>query len=550
MIHVLNHSYETWPPWFESRLPTAEECSPPSVLEERAARDPQGLFVVLEDGTVWSNQEMLDRVRETAHRLQTIGLMSGDRLLLWLPNGPDLLRYLFAAWALALTPVPINVALRGAPLGRVLDVADTSRMVCHAGLLARLQELTPERTPSFAHIIVIGPVGDAATAVGATLKAESPIASNVPAPQFILRQPWEVAAIIFSSGTTGTAKGVMAPFAQLWSLGRAFYGLLHSADRMLLMYPLFHVAALGAVFGTLAASATFALTESFRAAEFLDIVRRTGATSAPGLGRTFIDVLNKLPRRPDDADHSFRIVNVQSVNAAVREFSKRFGCQVFASYSMTETSGVCVGVPTAMKDGSIGRPRSGIEVRLVDEHDIEVPVGQPGEVILRAELPWVLNSGYFHNPTETATAWRNGWFHTGDVARRDSDGDLFYLDRSSDVIRRRSENISSVEIEAEVRQFPQVQDAAAIGVETASGEEEILLIVAPIPQAAIDPGELLHFLIARLPHFMVPRFVRIVPELPKTQTNRVQKGELRKAGLTPDCWDRENAGIRVRRDRL
>jgi crotonobetaine/carnitine-CoA ligase len=520
------------------------------VLAERASRDPQGIFVVLEDGSAWSNQDMLDRVRETARRLQTIGLVSGERLLLWLPNGPELLRYLLAAWALALTPVPINVALRGSPLGRVLDVADTPVMVCHARLLARLDELTPDRISRFSSIVVIDGLERAATAALSPLRTESSIPSDSPVPQFMLRQPWDVAAILFSSGTTGAAKGVMTPFAQLWSLGRVFYGLLERNDRMLLMYPLFHVAALGALFGTLAAGATFALTESFRASEFFDVVRRTGATSAPGLGRTFIDVLNKLPRRPDDADNPFRIINVQSVNAAVREFSERFGCEVFATYSMTETSGVCVGVPSAIKDGSIGRPRSGIEVRLVDEHDIEVPVGEAGEVILRAELPWVLNSGYFQDAKQTAEAWRNGWFHTGDVARQDSDGDLFFLDRSNDVIRRRSENISSIEIEAEVRQWPQVQDAAAVGVETAAGEEEILLIVAPMPETAIDPTELLRFLIARLPHFMVPRFVRIVRELPKTQTNRVQKSELRKAGITPDCWDREAAGIRVRRDRL
>ena len=539
----------TWPPWFEPRLPTAEECSPPCVLAERASRDPQGIFVVLEDGSAWSNQDMLDRVRETARRLQTIGLVSGERLLLWLPNGPELLRYLLAAWALALTPVPINVALRGSPLGRVLDVADTPVMVSMRDCWRVSMSSRPIELPVLQYRRDRWP---RARSDGGAVAAsnQSSIPSDSPVPQFMLRQPWDVAAILFSSGTTGAAKGVMTPFAQLWSLGRVFYGLLERNDRMLLMYPLFHVAALGALFGTLAAGATFALTESFRASEFFDVVRRTGATSAPGLGRTFIDVLNKLPRRPDDADNPFRIINVQSVNAAVREFSERFGCEVFATYSMTETSGVCVGVPSAIKDGSIGRPRSGIEVRLVDEHDIEVPVGEAGEVILRAELPWVLNSGYFQDAKQTAEAWRNGWFHTGDVARQDSDGDLFFLDRSNDVIRRRSENISSIEIEAEVRQWPQVQDAAAVGVETAAGEEEILLIVAPMPETAIDPTELLRFLIARLPHFMVPRFVRIVRELPKTQTNRVQKSELRKAGITPDCWDREAAGIRVRRDRL
>lgn len=197
----------------------------------------------------------------------------------------------------------------------------------------------------------------------------------------------------------------------------------------------------------------------------------------------------------------------------------------------------------------MGRPRSGIEVRLVDEHDREVPVGSPGEVVVRASLPWVLNAGYFRNPEATAQAWRNGWFHTGDIARRDAEGDLFYLDRSKDVIRRRSENISSVELEAAVRTHPAVQDAAAIGVDTPEGEE-VLVVVTPQPGQQIDPEHLLRFLIPRLPHFMVPRFVRVVDALPKTQTNRVQKAELRRQGLTVDCWDRERVGLSVKRQRL
>jgi crotonobetaine/carnitine-CoA ligase len=538
-----------WPPWFEPRLPTVEECTLPSVIAGRAARDMHGTLLVLDDGGVWSNRQALDRVIETAKRLRKSGVGTGDRVLLWLPNGPDLLRYLLAAWSIGATPMPINSALRGSPLSHAVGLADAKAMVVYPGLLPRLDVLGAEQLAGLTAIVVTGtqpPEGDE-FALRAQAEATIPV-EGIELEQHLC-QPWEIAAIIFSSGTTGVPKGVMVPFVQLWSLGQAFYGYLGPQDRMLLMYPLFHVAGLGALFGALSCGATLALTESFRAGDFLEVVRRTGATSTPGLGRTLVDAVNKSLQRSPDLSNSLRIINVQSVNPAVREFSSKLQCDVVPSYSMTETSGICVGVPGQAKDGSIGRPRSGLEVRLVDEHDLPVPRGQAGEIIVRAELPWVLNAGYFRNPQATAEAWRNGWFHTGDIAREDEDGDLYFLDRSRDVIRRRSENISSLEIEAEARQHPQVQDAAAIGVETQEGEE-VLLVIAPIAGATIDPADLLRFLIARLPHFMVPRFVRVVPELPKTQTNRVQKAELRREGLTAHCWDRESAGIRVRRERL
>lgn len=544
-----NWASGNWPAWFEPRLPAAGECSPVHALEQREQRDPDATFVVLEDGSEWSNGDMLRKVRETAAVLAAAGLVPGDRVLLWLPNGPDMLRYLFAAWTLGLTPVPLNVSLRGAPLANVLRTADTAIMVCHPSLVARLVELDSADAAALKTIVLPDIGGSAPRDERWKLLPEAQLAGGAVATAAHLSQPWEIAAIIFSSGTTGPSKGVQAPFAQLWSLGRAFYGFLQNDDRMLLLLPLFHVAALGALFGSMAAGATVALAESFRAQDFLDVVRRTRATSVPGLGRTLIDALNKAAPSPGDRDNPLRTVLVQSVNPAVRAFSERFGCNVIASYSMTETSCISIAPINTVKDGSIGRPRSGIEVRLVDQHDIEVPVGAPGEIVVRANDPWVLNAGYFRNAQATVQAWRNGWFHTGDIARQDADGDLYYLDRSKDVIRRRSENISSVELEAAVRQHPDVQDVAAIGVETPEGEE-VLVVVVPLPARAVDPEQLIRFLIPRLPHFMVPRFVRVVAELPKTQTNRVQKSELRSAGLAPGCWDREAAGIRVRRERL
>jgi len=543
---------QSWPEWFEPRLPGDAECSPAVVLRQRAESDPQGLFVKLEDGSPRTNLAAFVEMQRTARLLAGMGLKDRDRVVLWMPNGPDMLRYLLGCWVLGVTPVPLNVALLGAPLAHVLRTVESRVIVCHPALAPRLADVDPAVLSATSTLVSVEnstarQVGSLAVLSEADIE-QPPNDMAIGAPR--VAKPWDIAAIIFSSGTTGLAKGVQAPFGQLWTLGRAFYGWMQPDDRMLLALPLFHVAALGALFGALAARSSLALNEAFRAADFFDVLRRTGATTAPGLGRTLIDVLNKLPPRADDGDNPLRAITVQSSNAAVREFARRFQCRVIPSYSMTETSCIAIAEMDCEREGSLGRPRAGLEVRLVDAHDLEVPVGSPGEVIVRSSLPWTLNAGYFRNPEATTDAWRNGWFHTGDIARADADGYLYYMDRSKDVIRRRSENISSVEIEAEVRQHPDVQDVAAVGVETAGGEE-IMVVVAPRPDRSVDPLALTEFLVYRLPHFMVPRFVRVVAELPKTQgTARVQKADLRKAGVTSDTWDRETAGIRLQRPKL
>ena len=171
-------------------------------------------------------------------------------------------------------------------------------------------------------------------------------------------------------------------------------------------------------------------------------------------------------------------------------------------------------------------------------------------MILRSDAPWALNSGYFKNPEATAYAWRNGWFHTGDAFRRDVDGNFFFVDRIKDAIRRRGENISSFEVEAEILSHPAIRECAVVAVPNELAEDDVLAIVAPAPGAVVKPEELLAFLQARLAHFMVPRYVRIVAELPRTPTQKVEKYLLRQQAVTADTWDREKAGIRIKREKL
>ncbi|MCU0976601.1 MAG: AMP-binding protein, partial [Steroidobacteraceae bacterium] len=232
------------------------------------------------------------------------------------------------------------------------------------------------------------------------------------------------------------------------------------------------------------------------------------------------------------------------------EFHERFGADVYTIFNMTEISSPIVSAPNPAVRGTCGKVRPGVEVRLVDDNDCEVPAGAVGEMIIRTERPWAMNHGYYKNTDATARAWRNGWFHTGDAFRRDDEGNFFFVDRMKDAIRRRGENISSFEVEAEIVAFPAVREAAAVAVPSEFGEDEVMAVVAPAAGQQVDPVALIEFLRTRMAYFMIPRYIRVLAELPKTPTAKVMKAELRSQGVTPDTWDREKAGIRIGRDRI
>ena len=174
--------------------------------------------------------------------------------------------------------------------------------------------------------------------------------------------------------------------------------------------------------------------------------------------------------------------------------------------------------------------------------------GCAGELIIRTDRPWSLSHGYLGNPEATAAAWRNGWFHTGDGFRRDEEGNYFFVDRMKDAIRRRGENISSFELEAEICTHELVQEAAVVAVPSEMGEDEVLAVIATLPETELKPAELIEYLIPRLPYFMVPRYIRMVESLPKTPTQKVQKHLLREQGLTEETYDREAEGVVIKRD--
>ena len=236
----------------------------------------------------------------------------------------------------------------------------------------------------------------------------------------------------------------------------------------------------------------------------------------------------------------------------IAAFKQRFGIETLdQGYGQSEVLGLLhrpdEGQPH--KPGSLGQPLAGIEATLLDDDDREVAPGEVGEFCVRPTEPHVIFNGYFWNPEATLRATTNLWYHTGDLGRRDEDGDWFFVDRKADFIRYKGRNVSSFAVEAAVGAHPAVAECAAHGVRSAEleHEAEIKVCVVLKPGQTVAPEELARFVNDTAPYFFVPRYVEFVEELPRTPTARVQKYRLRDRGITPATWDAVAAGFVVHR---
>ena len=538
-------------PIHDARIPARDRVVTRDLMERWLRECPDKVYIKFADnGEQWTYRELRDKTIQTALGLQQLGVAQGDHVMVWLPNSREHIRVFYALNYLGAVCVPINTAYKGTVLAHVIDNSDARLAIVHTDLLARLHEVP---LAALTDVVVVGAEG-AVGAVG-TLTLHGYAQSLLPAggvlqPPARAIEPWDPMAIIYTSGTTGPSKGVLASYLHIFcNAGPETWPFVTGEDRFMVNMPLFHIGGMGVLWVMFVRGGSVSFIERFDTASFLDTVRATDTTAVFLLG-VMASFLDKLPARPDDADSPLRLAFMVPLAGDIPAFSRRFGCDIYTIFNMTEISTPIISEPNPTVRGTCGRQRAGVDVRLVDDHDCEVPVGTVGEMILRTDRPWGMNSGYYRNPQATAAAWRNGWFHTGDSFRKDADGYYYFVDRKKDAIRRRGENISSFEVEADVQAHPDVREVAAIGVPNALSEEDVMVVVAPMEGRSIDPAALLDFLRARMAHFMVPRYVRVLPELPKTPSSKVMKHELRQQGVTADTWDREQAGIQVKADRF
>jgi crotonobetaine/carnitine-CoA ligase len=534
-----------------SVMPPRERCVLPAMLDAQAERLGDKPLIIFDGDEQWSYATARQVSRGTAAALQKLGIQRGEPVLVWLPNTSDIVRVHFGLCYMGGIFVPINLALRGGTLEHIIRNSGARTIICHAQLLDRLAAV---KLGALERVVVFGGSPEAELPLeylpSDTLTGESADFEE-PSPPI---QPWEPHGIFYTSGTTGPSKGVITPHVHTAVMGRCALRFFQGDDRFLMNLPYYHLGGALTPHAVLGFGASMALMKNFRTEEFWDEVRRTQSTCCFLLGAvsTF---LMKQPARDDDADNPLRTAIQQPLPQYSVEFAKRFGVAIYTQLDMTEMGPAIMSpliTDRQMRHGYCGRLENIwpiFEVRLVDENDCEVPIGEVGELVVRCDMPHVISPGYWAMPEATAKAWRNGWFHTGDAMRRDAEGNYYFVDRTKDSIRRRGENISSAEVEEEVLTHADVADAAAVGVTSKMGEQEVLVVVEPKPGRTLDPRELLEFLRPRMPHYMVPRYIRIMEKMPYTETHKVQKARLRSEGATaPGVWDREAHGIQVKRE--
>jgi len=525
----------------------------PHVLATRARTHSGTVYLDLpEDEVRWTYAETYANAAKVATSLLSDG-EPGDRVLLMGPNAAWYLLGWFGAALAGMVEVPINSAYQGsflehqvrtaAPRFAIIESSFASRFAASAQTCQVIERFYVWGEDADDAVALLQDAGWHADPVEVLLESTVGELPEV--------RPQDLAAILFTSGTTGPSKGVMMPHAHMHFFAAECVHLtqLTDADTYLALGPLFHGnAQFLAAYPAMIVGAGFSTRQRFSASRWVDTVRESGATVTNFVG-VMMDFVWQQPERDDDADHDLRCVFAAPTAHYVDDFKRRFGVQEFVEvFGLTETSmPIMTPYGQPRPTGAAGLlVEEWFDIRLVDpETDEQVPVGEVGELVVRPKVPWTSCLGYYAMPDRTAESFRNLWFHTGDGLRRDEDGWYYFVDRLKDALRRRGENISSYEVEGPILEHPAVAEVVVVAVpaDIEAGEDEVMAVIVAEPGATPDAAELWRWCDERLPAFAVPRYLRFVDHLPKTPSEKVRKAALRSDGVTPDTHDRERQAL-------
>jgi crotonobetaine/carnitine-CoA ligase len=506
------------------------------ILAERAASDPTSVAVRFLDGQTHTSGLLFEESSRVSAGLASLGGKQGDRVVIMCGNHVEFLWTFFGATMGAFVPVPLNTALRGDILTHMLADASPVAIVCDNDLVDDVQKSAAEAGCT-AHIIVIGDQASMSFQQRIGLTDVMSHGQGTLANQSFS----DLALINYTSGTTGRSKGVMAShrmavgFADSpdWALNCTAEDIAFST------LPLFHVNGLFTSFlSSLRAGGHAVFAPRFSATAYWDQVRESQATLLSMLG-SMTAILWNRPADDMDRDHAVRTAIVVPAPPAdyYDGFITRFGFPLTEVYGLTDV-GVPIAVPPgqARPSGYCGKAHPDWECQVVDEFDRPVPHGERGELVVRPRRPYLMQLGYWNRPDATLDAWRNLWFHTGDVFEQNAGEWFRFVDRAKDSIRRSGENVSAFEVESVIASHPAVQDVAVYPVPSELSEEEIMAAVTLKP-SDFTIADLAAFCAERLPYFAVPRYIEIMDDLPRTETAKIRKSELRSRGISDATID-------------
>lgn len=499
-----------------------------------ADHDPDARFALVGAGGWLTAGELLERARRAAGGFRALGVRRGDPVALMLGNREEYLIAWFGLSLLGAIEVPVNPYLKGTLLHHVLQDSRAEVLVTEAGLAGEVDGLEH-------------PLPDLRTVVGIPGERWDELCAGASADPEPLTAA-DPAAVMYTSGTTGEAKGVVCPHGYLicWADDTARAVRLGPGDVLYTPLPLYHITGQAVnVLAAMLARARVAVDARFSPRGFWPRMAELEATHVWSFG-SMTPLLHREPAGPADREHRVRVVwSIPWPAGYGEEFARRFGVRILGGYGSTEQGLTLYQPYDAARPDAVGRPGPYYDVRIVDEAGMPVAPGEVGELVTRPVEPASSMTEYLRRPEDTVAAYRDLWYHTGDRAQEVGDGFVRFVDRKRDAIRRRGENISAWEIEAVADSHPAVTECAAVGIPSDLGEEEVKLVA--VASEALTAEELFGFCRERLAYFMVPRYIELTDALPKTPSLRVQKYLLREQGVGPGTWDCEAAGIRIRR---
>ncbi len=515
----------------------------PGLLRRHAEERAGDAFLIDERGTLtWGGAAEL--AFEQSARFWRLGVRQGDRVGIMLENRRELLASWFGLACIGAIEVPIDPRTRGERLVHVLNQSGCNELVIDAACLAQLDAVA-DRLPLISRVVVVGgrrsgrfdsiPFdeldGDPAGVLWPAVRFSDPV------------------AVMFTSGSTGPAKGVVLSHGQHYVNGYHPAALfdIGPADTVYVCLPLHHNMAQGyGVCVGLVSGAAVRVASRFDARRFWPDVREYGATILSFVGAMLVLLAKETPRADDNANPLRLGFGVPIPTDLHEPFERRFGLRLVHCYGSTEATIVTWNDRADRKAGAVGRPLPEYDVRVFDDDDVEVPTGVRGEICVRPHEPCSMFSGYIGDAESTVAAWRNLWFHTGDRGSFDDDGDLWFSDRLGDVVRRMGELISSSEVEHALLSHPAIRLVAAYPVASELIEEEVMAAVVVQEGARLDAASVRAWCAERLAPSAVPRFVEFMDALPMTPTGKVEKFKLRQRGVTDSTDDARATSEAVR----
>jgi long-chain acyl-CoA synthetase len=486
-----------------------------TILTDSAARDPDRVAVKLDDAEV--SYGLLDGATQLmAGVLAEKGITRGDRVGIMLPNVPYFAVCYYGALRAGAIVVPMNVLLKRREVEFYARDPEAKLLLAWHGFAEDAQAGAQD---AGVDCVLIAP-GEFEQMLGATQ----------PKPEMADTEDSDTAVILYTSGTTGTPKGAElthAGLARNCEVSRGLFDL--GAEAVTLgALPLFH--AFGQTCGlnaTIAGGGTLTLIPRFDPGKALEIIERDRVTVFEGVPTMY----NAMLHHPEADKYDTSTLEVCASGGAampvevMHGFEEKFGCKVLEGYGLSETSPVAsFNHPDRdRKAGSIGTPIEGVEMKVIDDDGNDLPTGEVGEIVIRGHN---VMKGYWHRPDATAEAIRDGWFHTGDLAKVDEDGYFFIVDRKKDMIIRGGYNVYPREIEEVLYEHPAVREVAVVGVPHDELGEEVGAAVALKEGSKVTPEELREHVKSQVAAYKYPRLVWVVQDLPKGPTGKILKREI------------------------